>query len=253
MVSRLMGMVVVAVGVAGALEAQSDVTRVLVRVTAHDAKIVGSGVGGARVSVRNLKTGEVLSEGVQEGSTGNTGKIMRDPRVRGATVFDTEGAAGYIAELHLSEPTVVEIGAEGPLNTPHAMQRATKTMLVVPGKDVLGEGIIIELLGFTVVLESPETTPAVGHPFEVRANVTMLCGCPTEPGGLWNADEFEIVARLVRHGVVMSEQVLAFTGTTNTYSNEMSVHESGTYELQVLAIDQSKGNFGMATRALIIP
>jgi len=118
------------------LEAQTTTTRVMVRVTSHDAKIIGTGVGGARVTIRDVRSGAVLAEGVQEGGTGDTSLIM-GARERGGAVYDTEGAAGFLAELELSEPTWVEITAEGPLGTPDALRRVTSTTLLVPGRDVL--------------------------------------------------------------------------------------------------------------------
>ncbi len=73
--------------------AQGVPTQIVVRVTAHDAKIIGSAVGGATVTVVAVETGDTLATGVQEGSTGNTRNIMVNPRERGATVYDTPGAA----------------------------------------------------------------------------------------------------------------------------------------------------------------
>ena len=52
------------------IEAQGK-TQLLVRVTASDAKVVGSGVGGVKVTVREVASGRVLAEGIQEGGTGN--------------------------------------------------------------------------------------------------------------------------------------------------------------------------------------
>ena len=49
-------------------------TTVKVSVIAHDGKLMGSGVGGARVTIRDLDTGEVLADGLHEGGTGDTGK-----------------------------------------------------------------------------------------------------------------------------------------------------------------------------------
>ena len=122
------------------VEGQGTTTRVMIRATSHDAKIIGTGVGGARISVFNALTGTLLARGMQEGGTGSTPNIVGEPRVRGHSVFDTEGAAGFLAELELNEPTQVRIEAEGPLGTPHAAQRVTRTMLLVPGQHVLGDG-----------------------------------------------------------------------------------------------------------------
>ena len=230
----------------------AQATTLLVRVTSHDAKIIGSGVGGARVTIRDFRTGDILAEGIQEGSTGNTSAIMVTPRERGATVYGTEGAAGYLATLQLSQPTMIEITAEGPLGTPHAIQRASKTMLVVPGRDVLGEGVIIELLGYTVELQSPAVGASLvaGTPFTVAVSVTMLCGCPTEPGGLWDADEFDVVVRVLDGGTEVASRPLTYAGTRSTFATELTVSQTGRLELQVLALNDGTGNFGMVSRTV---
>ncbi len=238
---------------ANAARAQALPTKLLVRVVAHDAKIIGSGVGGARVTIRDAETGAVLAEGVQQGSTGNTTAIMRTPWERGATIFDTEGAASFLATLDLTKPTRVEVSAEGPLDTPEAMQRGSKTFLMVPGVDVVGEGLLIELNGLRVSIESPaDHAELTGRTVPVRATVTMLCGCPTEPGGLWNADHKTITARLVRDGTVMAEDTLHFAGRTSQYETTLSAPAPGAYTLQVIAVDPTRANTGMATRTLTV-
>ena len=252
----LVGLLACLAVAAGQQVAAQTTTQVMVRVVANDAKIIGSGVGGALVTIRDVQTGSVLAAGVQEGATGNTDLIMRRARERGGKVYSTEGAAGFLATLSLERPTLVEISAEGPLGTPHAVQRASTTSWLVPGHDVVGDGIVLNLLGFTVKLESPglDQTLKAGADVAVRANVTMLCGCPTEPGGLWDSDDYTIVARWVRDGVVLGERTLDFAGETSTYGGAIPAPSEGTVELHVLAMDAGTGNFGMATRALrIVP
>lgn len=155
--------------------AQAVETRVMVRVLARDAKLIGTSVGGARVVVRDAATGQVLAEGVTHGNTGSTERIIMRPHERGATLFDTPGAAGFLATVTLDRPTVVEVTAEGPLRTPQSTQRAAKTLLLVPGEDVLGEGIILEIHGFTVTIEKPDDDlrHPLGRPLPVRASVGM--------------------------------------------------------------------------------
>ena len=228
-------------------------TQIMVRVTAHDAKIIGSGVGGARITIIENETGDTLAVGVQKGSTGNTELIMREPRVRGATVYDTPGAAGFLATLSLTSPTVITVIGEGPLGTPHAIQRTSKTMLVVPGQHVLGDGVILDLLGYTVVAELP-TAITAGQSFQVGANVTMLCGCPTEPGGLWDADAMTVVVMIDRNGRTVQEVEMPFAGTTSNYGATVTVNEPGSYTLVVIAMNRATGNFGMEkTRVSIDP
>lgn len=236
---------------AGEASPAPETTRVMVRAVSRDAKIIGSGVGGARITVRDATSGKVLAEGVQEGSTGDTRAIVTEPRERGADVYDTSGAAGFLAELDLDRPTRVRFEAEGPLGTPHATQQASKTMLLLPGRDVLGDGVILELHGFTVELLEPEVPASPsGDLLPVRARVTMLCGCPTEPGGLWDSDDYEIEARIVRDGVVLERAELAFAGERSTFQGELSRPEGDDLLLQVVAAHPASANFGMVERSL---
>ncbi len=248
------GMLVLAILLLAApgLSAQEVPTRLLVRAVAHDAKIIGSGVGGARITVRDAGTGRVLASGIQQGSTGSTDAIAKNPVSRGGTVYDTQGAAQYLATLALDHPTRVEVVAEGPLGTPQATQRTSKTLLMVPGVDVVGEGLILELNGFTVDIQSPAADAALpaGGGLAVRAKVTMLCGCPIEPGGLWDAARVHVTARLVDEGKVVAEIPLAYAGETSTFSGTLPAPPGDAEELQVIAVDAERANTGMATLPL---
>jgi hypothetical protein len=229
-------------------------TQLVVRVAAHDAKLIGSGVGGARVTIRDASTGEVLAEGIQEGSTGSTARIMETPRERGDTVYATPDAAAFTTTLDLEAPTQVEITAEGPLGTPHAIQRATKSVLLLPGRDVVGEGVILELHGFTVVVEAPPADAPLSDDdsIVVRAKVEMLCGCPLTPGGMWDADRVDIRARLLRDGDVVREAPLRYSGLPSIFTVRLPPADPGEYELEVLAADPGRGNLGMARRDLSV-
>lgn len=233
---------------ARAADAEAETTRLLVRAVARDAKVIGSNVGGARITVRDAQTGEVLAEGVQEGSTGSTEAIMRDPKPRGRSAYGADPeAAGFVAELSLERPTRVEVTAEGPLGTAHAMQRASKTLLLIPGVHVEGEGLILELNGFTVkILDASRHQDGT---LAVRAHVEMLCGCPTEPGGMWDADDYRILARLVRDGEVVWERPMRYAGRRSEYESRLPM-PNGEATLQVLAADPSTANFGMAEQPL---
>ncbi len=230
------------------LEAQIPTT-VTVRVVSNDAKLIGTGVGGARITIRDDLTGRILARGIQEGSTGDTERIMGS-RERGAEVYSTEGAAGFETVLNLTEPRRVEIEALGPLGTPHARQRATRTVLVVPGEDLTGDGVVLTLYGFTVEVLEPgvgRLNVSPGENLSIRARVTMLCGCPTEPGGRWDADRISIRAQWVLGGQVVSETPLAFTGTTSEYQATLGVPDDrGPFVLRVLATDAVRANAGMA-------
>ncbi len=151
-------------------------TKILVRVVSKDAKVIGSGVGGASVRIVNAETGETLAQGRQEGGTGDTDRIMLQPRKRGTTVYGTPGAAFFLAEIPLERPTRVEIRTEAPLAFPQALQRGAKTLTLIPGKDIAGEGVIIELDGLIVNIVHPAADGALkkGEEVRVEAEIKML-------------------------------------------------------------------------------
>ncbi len=227
-------------------EIQTDPTRVTVRVVSHDAKLIGDGVGGVRVVISRVSDGHVLADGLQKGSTGDTEAIMARPRERGQTMYDTPGAAAFRAELALEQPTLVDITAYGPLGDPGHLVQASRRMLLVPGFHVEGEGIILELNGFTVRVLSPraEQGQAEGADIAVKASVTMLCGCPTEPSGMWDSNRLTIRARLYGNDVLLGETILDFAGERNMYSGSLRGVPSGRYRLEVIAADAARGNFG---------
>jgi hypothetical protein len=151
-------------------------TKVTVRVVAKDSKVIGSGVGGAWVRIKNLETGEILAQGKQKGETGETDRIMVTPRRRGEIVYGTSGAAFFQAELPLERPTQIEIYTEAPLAYPHAIQKGSKTLTLIPGKHILGEGVIIELDGLIVNIlnPSPKDVLKKGQELMIKAEVRML-------------------------------------------------------------------------------
>jgi hypothetical protein len=238
-------------------------TRVVVHVVAHDAKVIGSHVGGARVAILDAATGDTLASGLQSGGTGDTKLIMQEPRVRGRALFQAPGTASYAATLRLAAPTRVRIVAEGPLGVPDALQRTTTTLVLFPGEDVTGDGVVLELYGLAVTPELPGAAGAgaadraggsdrpielSGPSITVRATVTMLCGCPITPGGLWDAAGVRVRARLLRGDHVVAEVPLAYAGRASTFEGSVAAPAPGDYRLVVLASEPARANFGRAER-----
>jgi hypothetical protein len=233
---------------------QPESTRVVVRAASNDAKLLHDGVGGALIRIVDTETGEVLAEGVQRGSSGDTGKIMRQPRERGAAVYDTEGAAKFETTLMLARPTTVRVTAMGPRDYPQARKRTSTTMTLVPGEHMTGDGIVLPLHGFIVEVLRPTTaTVTPGATIDVRARVRMMCGCPTEPGGLWDANRYTIQAELVGpDGGVVATAPLSFAGTTSEYAGTITVPSAGATRLRVSAVDAERANAGTASISLSI-
>ncbi|NNG17472.1 MAG: hypothetical protein HKM89_13415, partial [Gemmatimonadales bacterium] len=160
---------------------------------------------------------------------------------------DTPGTAGFLAELSLSVPTIVNISALGPLGYPQALQSATKQTLLVPGQHIEGEGIILELHGYIVEILSPEPLTPVSDSFAVSVRVRMMCGCPIAPGELWDSDGMKFVARLKADGRAVSGSDLRFAGESSMFKGEVSVPAAAAgkdLELEVVVSDPANQNFG---------
>ncbi len=230
-------------------QSSGEETHVVVHVRAHDAKLIGDAVGGARVTITDANTGEVLATGITTGGTGDTHLIIQAPHERYGDFMDTPGAAGFRARFSLTRPTVVEISAVGPLNYPQATARASETLLLEPGADIGGNGIVLDLRGLIVeVLDAQPASPGAG--VTVRARVRMLCSCATEPGGLWTVER--VTARLMDGDEVVAEAPLRYSGQTSVYSGTVPSPRPGAFTLVVAAADTDGVNFGTATRPVSV-
>lgn len=231
-----------------AAPAWAEPTQVTVRVLARDAKFIGTSMGGVKVTLRDADTGEVLAEGKTAGGTGDTGRIMREAHRRGVPLA-TGNAAAFSATLNLDAPRRIEVTAVGPLDPPHAANRVSATQWVVPGKDLTGgDGWLLEMPGFVVRARVPAARMALhGTPeaVDLTADVTMMCGCPIEPGGLWDANRYEVAALIRRDGAPAGRVPLAFAGTRNRFSGALTVEAPGTYEATIYAYDAATGNTGL--------
>src|SRR5258708_34185743 len=72
-------------------------TRVMVRAIARDAKIIGKGVGGARITIREVSSGKVLAEGMLQDGTVDTAGIIRKAPGRGGQTYSTPGGSRFLA------------------------------------------------------------------------------------------------------------------------------------------------------------
>lgn len=172
--SVFLGLLVVLLTVTPTLAVPTDIT---VRVRAKDAKFVGDTMGGARVTIRDAETGELLAKGVTTGTTGDTGLIMKIVNPRGKPISD-EKAARFTATIDIDEPRLIEVSAYGPLANRQAANRVSATQWVVPGKHITGgDAWMIELPGFVVDVQAPPlNTKLNGLPQDVKleANVILM-------------------------------------------------------------------------------
>jgi hypothetical protein len=227
-------------------------TTVMVRVHSKDAKFIGSSIGGARIIVKNEATGEVLAEGITTGSTGDTEKIMQEPRKRGERLSD-ENTAGFIASLDISEPVFITVEAIAPVNKKQASVRSSTQLWVIPGKNIDGDGVVLEVPGFVIDILSPQTHERVQQQEEVQitANVVLMCGCPVTPDGIWDANNYEVAAMVKEENGEPVTVQLEPLQKPSTFTGSISLNP-GNYEITVYAFDPATGNTGLDKTNIII-
>lgn len=226
-------------------------TEVMIRAHSKDAKFIGSSIGGAKIIVRNTATGEILAEGMTEGSTGDTEKIMKKPHRRGQSLTD-EKTAGFLAKLDIDKPTFVTVEVIAPFHKKQARVTSSTQLWVLPGKNITGDGLVLEVPGFVVDILSPQTHERISSDkeIEIKGNVVMMCGCPLTSDGIWDADQYEVKAIISSNG--QSRTVDLEVGEkTSTFSGKVKL-SPGNYLVTMYAFDPATGNTGVDKTAIIV-
>jgi hypothetical protein len=226
-------------------------TKILVRVVAHGAMVLGREVGGARVTITDMETKQVLATGIQEGEAGDQNQIMRTPHLMEEPVYSARPAAAFTTTLALQRPTLVEVRAEGPLAYPNSMRRTAKTVLLVPGEDLSGDGIVLHLNGYIVQIEHPKA----GEPLmakddvNLKASVRTLSGTSVRPHGDWDSRKIRIYGELLIDGRIVERLQLFYVNDTGTFDAPFFVpldkEAPHGITLRVVAADTAAGNFSL--------
>lgn len=226
-------------------------TEVLVRVVAHGAMVLGDEVGGARITITDVATGTVLASGLQQGEAGDQNQIMRTPRMTAEPHYSSRAAASYRATLQLARPTLVEISAQGPLAYPQAVQRASKTVLLIPGQDLTNDGVVLSLYGFIVHIEHPKPgTPLIAKDdVKLRVSIRTLSGMPVRPHGDWDSRKMTIYGEVLAGDRVLERIQMFYVGAKSSFEAPFFVPRDADapngVTLRVVAADRSGGHFGM--------
>lgn len=232
----------------------ADPTDITVRVISKDAKFIGSSMGGVRITLSDARTGEILASGLTRGGTGDTKKIMHTDGGRRMRMAD-DSAAAFEARLDLDKPRLIEAEAYGPLDYPESAHRVTATQWVVPGRDLsAGDGWVLEMPGFVVDVVEPTEHAQVSSEsggVPIVAEVMMMCGCPIEPGGLWDANRYEITMTVTHDGDTSDAIALEYAGRTSHFSGRVPVSSSGAYQVTVRAYDPENGNTGVGRTTFV--
>lgn len=227
-------------------------TEIMIRARAHDAKFVGSSVGGARILVKNTNTGEILDQGRIKGSTGSREKLMESSYDR-HTVLSDEDTGGFLAELDIDDPTFITIEVYSPKNAEQAQVLSTTQLWAIPGKDITGDGVVLEVPGFIVDVLAPQRHETLDsdEKMAIRANIVMMCGCPITEGGLWDSDDYEVKAIITDEDGHKEKIPMHITDKTSTFAGEAEL-DSGFYEVLVYAYDSETGNTGVDRTDVVI-
>ncbi len=216
-------------------------THIMIRAKAVDAKYIGTSVGGVRVIVEDAETGEILDQGWINGDTGSTEAIIEQPISRGQKMTDDK-TAGYLATVNITSPRLLKFTVIGPYSFRQSLQQASVTSWVIPGKDIVGDGITLNMPGFIV---DAWTQVLEGGIIHIYTKAMLLCGCPIYPGGDWDPKNYEATAILMKDEVKIDEITLDFTGPVGLFSAKTTLDKSGHYKVIVYLFDKETGNVGV--------
>ena len=226
-------------------------TTILVRVVAHGAMVLGREVGGARVTITDVETKQVLATGIQQGEAGDQNQIMRTPHLMEEPVYSARPAAVFTTTLELRKPTLVEITAEGPLAHPASMQHASQTVLLIPGHDLINDGIVLHLYGYIVQIEHPKPGQSLMAKDDVklRASVRTLSGTLVRPHGDWDSRKVRIYGELLIGNRIVERLQMFYSNETGTFDAPFFVPKPDEAPdgivLRVVATDLATGNSGV--------
>jgi hypothetical protein len=244
-------------------------TQIDVRVIAKDGKYLGNDIGGALVTIHDVQTGELLARGSTDGGSGVAN--LMDILLPRFAVLPVDQASVFTAELDLDEPKLIRVTAYGPQAAQQSANTVSQTQWVYPGKDITGGakggGFLLEIPGLVVQVLNPPThylpQTAPEH-IEIRANVTMMCGCPIGVGHPpWHPAQFEVKAVIKQGATIATEVSLEYDpdaplGVPSQFAGKWVVpaNTSGQlaiYEIIVFAYQEKNGNTGVDRVTVIIP
>ncbi len=228
-------------------------TRVNVRVLARGAKFIGGYADSVRVVLTDADTGEVLAQGLTQGTTGDTQRILAG--TGDGKVISTEDSAVFRASLATDRARRVTATVTGPLSQPQAATTVTSTQWILPGHDLTqGDGWVLELPGLVVDLVSPSAFRWADRNsmVPVDAAVTMMCGCALTENGPWRADETTVSYQVTVNGAPRPPKEMTFDAKTGQYRGVMVPKEPGIHEIEVHAWDGKHGNAGVGRTTVFV-
>ncbi|NVJ47943.1 MAG: hypothetical protein HWE07_12480 [Cytophagia bacterium] len=234
------------IGCFSAYSQEAQDTKIIVRTRAKDAKFIGSSMGGSMIVIRDAQTDEILAKGLTEGGTGNTDAIMRSVKERYTPI--AYGAAAFEAHISLQKPLFVTVEALAPVNHKEARVAAQTQLWLIPGKNIDGEGLILEIPGFVVDGLYPQTHQGFSiekdKSVELKANIVMMCGCTISDGGLWDSSDMEVEASVYVDGEFW-KRIPMVNPSENTFTMQLPLEKTGNHEVIITAYHRISKNTGV--------
>jgi hypothetical protein len=221
--------------------ASAEPTHLMIRALSEDAKFIGDHTGGVEVTLRDAATHTILSQGMIHGGTGDTDRIMTAPRTRSGALADAQ-TAGFDAVIDIARPTLVDVEARGPLAAQAGALTVRAQLWFMPGQPVIGDGLVLK---FTGLLITPVLSRAADGRVHVAAKVTMLCGCPISPGGLWDEANYRITADVLDGGAVMQHLTLHYAGRPSEFATDLPPVSGPNHTLRIIATQSTAPNTGV--------
>ena len=224
----------------------AEPTHVMIRALSEDAKFIGDHTGGVEVTLRDAATHTILSQGMIHGGTGDTDRIMAAPHTRGGALADAQ-TAGFDAAIDIARPTLVDVEARGPLAAQASALTVRSQLWVAPGQPVIGDGLVLK---FTGLLITPGVTRAADGSVHLAAKVTMLCGCPITPGGLWDEAHYRVTADVLAGGTPVRHVTLRYAGTPSEFAADLPRPPGHDLTLRIVAVQSTAPNTGVVELSL---
>lgn len=226
-------------------------TTILVRAVAHGSMVLGKEVGGARITITDVASGQILASGLQQGEPGDQNQIMRTPRLMEEPLYSSRASASFTATLELTHPILVDITAEGPLAYPASSQRVSKRVWLIPGHDLTNDGIVLALYGYIVKIEHPKPNdPLIAkNDVTLRASIRTLSGALVRPHGDWDSRKIHIYGELLIGNRILERLQMFYseerTGFEAPFFVPLPKDAPDGITLRVVAIDPASGNAGV--------
>jgi len=235
--------------------ALAEATDITVHVVARNAQYVGDLVDGAYVTITDAMSGEMLAQGVTTGNAGNPIRTMQTARKR-SEPMTTASDAKFVATLEIDGPRYLQVTAYGPLSKRFSANRASATQWVIPGKHLTGgDGWVLELPGLLVAANLAASTVSLSKASNgvvVEAEVMLMCGCPIEPGFVWDAEDYEVAAIVHRGDTKHGRFSLHYAGAASEFAGVFTTRLPGVYDIAVYAYDSETGNTGIGNVELTV-